>query len=103
MRGYYFHCPAGIYVGSILHDGAIGACPSLDRCLVEGDGRRERFATVWRERFQRYRDREWRRTGPCAMCSWWRYCEGGSLHLWDFERGAPRLCHYLMLKDAQSR
>ena len=41
-----------------LHDGGIGACPSLERRMIEGDARRERFGTVWRERFARYRDRE---------------------------------------------
>lgn len=98
VRDYYFHCPAGIEVASILHDGAIAACPSLDRSMVEGNARVERLSDVWRERYGRYRDREGtRRCGPCASCSWWSYCEGGSLHLWDWERGEPRVCQYKML------
>lgn len=101
VRGYYFHCPAGINIGSILHDGKIGACPSLERSWIEGDARTERFGDVWNGRFQRYRDREaTRRTGACAACKWWSYCEGGSLHLWDHERGETRLCHYRLLKEA---
>jgi radical SAM protein with 4Fe4S-binding SPASM domain len=101
VRDYYFHCPAGINIGSILHDGAIGACPSLERCMVEGDARTERFSTVWNGRFRRYRDREsTRRKGSCAACKWWKHCEGGSLHLWDWDRGEPRVCHLKMLKEA---
>jgi len=101
VRGYYFHCPAGINIGSILHDGAISACPSLERRMVEGDARTERFSAVWKGRFARYRDRQsTRRRGPCARCKWWGHCEGGSLHLWDWDRNAPRLCHYRLLKEA---
>jgi radical SAM protein with 4Fe4S-binding SPASM domain len=101
VRGYYFHCPAGINIGSILHDGAIAACPSLERNMVEGDARKERFSKVWNERFQRYRDREGtRRKGACLTCKWWSHCEGGSLHLWDWNKEAPRLCHYRLLKEA---
>jgi radical SAM protein with 4Fe4S-binding SPASM domain len=98
VRDYYFHCPAGINIGSILHDGAISACPSLERNMIEGDGRIERFSEVWRNRFRRYRDREsTRRKGKCQRCKWWKHCEGGSLHLWDWDKEKPRLCHYNML------
>ena len=101
VRDYYFHCPAGIEIGSILHDGAIGACPSLERHMVEGDGRTERFSEVWNNRFTRYRDREsTRRKGSCTRCKWWKYCEGGSLHLWDWEKQDTRLCCYNELKKA---
>jgi radical SAM protein with 4Fe4S-binding SPASM domain len=101
VRDYYFHCPAGITTGGIMHDGAIGACPSLERHMVEGQARFERFSEVWRTRFQRYRDREsTRRKGPCAQCRWWCYCEGGSLHLWDWDEGKPRVCHYQSIKQA---
>ena len=101
VRDYYFHCPAGINIGSILHDGAIGACPSLERNMVEGDARTERFSDVWNSRFERYRDREsTRRKASCSRCKWWKYCEGGSLHLWDWDREQTRMCCYKMLKDA---
>jgi len=101
VRDWYFRCPAGISVASILHDGAIGACPSLGRDLVEGDGRRERFSEVWNSRYQRFRDRKSTRfKGPCRQCQWWDYCEGGSLHLWDWERERPLSCSYELLREA---
>jgi radical SAM protein with 4Fe4S-binding SPASM domain len=88
VRSYCFHCPAGINIAGLLHDGAISACPSLDRRMVEGDAGKERFSEVWNGRFVRYRDREaTRRRGPCSECRWWRHCEGGSLHLWDWDKG----------------
>ncbi len=101
VRGYYFHCPAGINIGGLMHDGKIGACPSIERHMIEGDALTERFSKVWNERFLRYRDREGhRRKGPCLKCKWWNHCEGGSLHLWDWDKNESRLCHYNLMKQA---
>jgi radical SAM protein with 4Fe4S-binding SPASM domain len=101
VRDWHFKCPAGISVASILHDGAIGACPSLGRNMVEGDGRRERFSDVWNNRYQRFRDRKATRyKGPCRQCTWWDFCEGGSLHLWDWEAEKPLNCAYQLLRNA---
>lgn len=101
VRDWYFRCPAGISVASILHDGAIAACPSLGRDRVEGDGRKERFSEVWNTRYQRFRDRKSTCfKGPCRQCTWWDYCEGGSLHLWDWEAERPLTCTYQLLRDA---
>lgn len=41
-------------------------------------------------------DRGWMRTGPCADCSFWRYCEGNGFHLRD---SSGRLMHCHLLKD----
>jgi radical SAM protein with 4Fe4S-binding SPASM domain len=101
VRDQYFYCPAGIEVGSILHDGAIGACPSLERSLIQGDARTERFSEVWEHRFGLFRDRQFTRcNAPCLACRWWKHCEGGSLHLWDWDEQRPRGCAYRTLKEA---
>lgn len=73
-------CEAGQCVASILADGRVGACPSLPRSWAEGSALTERFSTIWRERFGRFRDTEWRKTGPCADCAYFDLCLGGGLH-----------------------
>jgi radical SAM protein with 4Fe4S-binding SPASM domain len=73
-------CFAGLCVGSILADGRVSACPSLPRSWAQGSALEERFSTIWYERFQDFRETAWRRTGPCADCSWWSICLGGGLH-----------------------
>ncbi len=73
-------CFAGICSASLLHDGAVSACPSLPRDWVQGTVLEERFSTIWMERFKPHRQTDWRRTGPCSDCSWFRVCLGGGLH-----------------------
>jgi radical SAM protein with 4Fe4S-binding SPASM domain len=73
-------CFAGLCVASILCDGQVSACPSLPRSWAQGSALATRFATIWRERFRLHRTTDWRRTGPCAGCSWFGVCRGGGLH-----------------------
>jgi radical SAM protein with 4Fe4S-binding SPASM domain len=73
-------CFAGLCVASILCDGTVGACPSLPRSWAQGSALQDRFSTIWRTRFQAFRDMSWRKTGICADCSWWDICRGGGLH-----------------------
>ncbi|MDR0545983.1 MAG: radical SAM/SPASM domain-containing protein, partial [Dysgonamonadaceae bacterium] len=37
------------------------------------------------------------KTGECAACSMWRYCEGNGMHLHDND-GKLLLCHYNRIK-----
>jgi len=73
-------CLAGLCAASILHDGSVGACPSLPRELVQGSVLKDRFSRIWKERFELFRKTEWRRSGPCESCSWFQVCLGGGLH-----------------------
>ena len=73
-------CYAGLVIASILADGQVSACPSLPRSMAQGSALEKRFSEVWRERFARYRDFSWRKSGPCADCSWFPTCLGGGLH-----------------------
>ncbi len=74
-------CFAGSAIASILCDGQVGACPSIPReWAAQGSVREQRFSTIWRERFETYRDLEWRKSGPCEGCSWFDTCLGGGLH-----------------------
>lgn len=73
-------CFAGLCVASILSDGQVSACPSLPRSWAQGSALEQRFSAIWYQRFAAHRDVEWRKTGPCADCSWFSICLGGGLH-----------------------
>jgi radical SAM protein with 4Fe4S-binding SPASM domain len=73
-------CFAGLCVASILSDGSVSACPSLPRSWAQGSARRERFSSIWHNKFGAFRDVSWRRSGICADCSWFKLCLGGGLH-----------------------
>jgi radical SAM protein with 4Fe4S-binding SPASM domain len=94
VRDCFYNCPAGIGVGGILANGDISACPSISRKLVQGNIRRESFLDCWENRFRPFRDRQWMRQGICASCSEWWICKGNSLHLWNFGKNGPEVCHF---------
>jgi radical SAM enzyme (rSAM/lipoprotein system) len=93
-----FFCWAGINVGSVLADGSISACPSLRGDYIQGNIYRDDFIDCWNNRFKVMRDRSWTRTGPCATCKAYRWCEGNGLHLRDEKTGRLLRCHLKMLE-----
>jgi len=98
VREGFFWCRAGINVGSVLADGSISACPSLRGDYIQGDIYRGSFVDVWNNRFQVMRDRAWTKTGICAECDAYKWCEGNGLHLRDEQTGHLLRCHYHMLE-----
>ncbi len=101
VRPYLCQCRAGINVGGIRYDGKIGACPEISSYFDQGDIRKERFSTVWRERFANMRDRSWARSlGPCRQCDKFDICRGGALHLYEDTRTPTRRCFHEMLKQS---
>jgi radical SAM enzyme (rSAM/lipoprotein system) len=100
VRNEPYFCRAGICIGSVLCDGAICACPNITRDLVQGNIRDDDFLTVWEERFERFRNREWMKTDNCIDCGEWNRCKGNSLHLWDNDEKRTVLCyHRILLKN----
>ena len=97
VRDYFYECQAGVRVASVLLDGGIGACPSIRADYRQGNIYEDDFWDVWENRFEKYRDRRWMKTGACADCSFWRYCEGNGMHLRDSE---GRLMHCHILKNS---
>lgn len=91
-RDGFFFCRAGIHIASVFFDGGISACPNIDRTLVQGNIYQDDFNTIWAEKFEPFRNRSWTRTGPCENCKSYRYCEGSSLHEWDFQHQQLRRC-----------
>ncbi len=99
VRDYFFYCWAGITTGSILYNGDVAACPIIPReHTTQGNIREKRFGEIWKNEYKMFRDRNWKKTGECKNCSSWDYCEGNSLHLWDFEANKTKLCNYNHLK-----
>ncbi len=96
-KGYMF-CRAGINVGSVLADGSISACPSLRADYIQGNIYKDDFLECWNNKFQIMRDRAWMKTGKCAKCDVFDWCEGNGLHLRDEKTGELLYCQYDMLK-----
>jgi radical SAM protein with 4Fe4S-binding SPASM domain len=53
---------------------------------------------VWENRYAAYRQREWMRTGECANCKYFRYCQGNGMHLRDAD-GKLLFCHLHRLQE----
>ncbi len=94
VRDNFYECQAGVTVGSVLLDGGISACPSIRSDFRQGNIYTDNFWDVWQNKFEQYRDRSWMKTGTCAKCKFWRYCEGNGMHLRDSE-GRLTHCHLL--------
>lgn len=94
VRDTPFFCQAGIHIGSVLADGSISACPSLRADFIQGNIYQDNFWSVWNEKFNIMRDRSWTKTGKCATCKSYKYCEGNGLHLRN-EKNEDILCCHL--------
>lgn len=92
VRDNLFTCQAGLTVSSVMIDGAISACASIRSDFAQGNIYTDDFIDVWENRYQPYRDRSWMKTGECADCKYFRYCQGNGMHLRD-ENGELILCH----------
>lgn len=92
VRDNFFQCHAGINVASVLIDGSISSCPSIRADYNQGNIYNDDFYDVWTNRFQVYRDRSWMKTGDCADCQFFRYCNGNGMHLRESD-GTLKFCH----------
>lgn len=93
VRNHYYSCSAGINIASILADGSISGCLSIRSDYHQGNIYQDSFWDVWQNRFEQYRDRKWMKTGDCADCKMWRYCQGNGMHLRDGD-GKLQVCQY---------
>ena len=98
VRKHRFACWAGIRTGGIMADGAIGACPDIDRHFIQGNIRDDDLVEVWETGFREFRDRRWMKVGRCEACDSWRQCHGGGLHHFDPAEGANARCHRELLE-----
>lgn len=101
VRDAPFFCRAGIHIASVLANGDISACPSLRGDYVQGNIYKDNFWTVWNTRYQVMRDRRWTKTGKCATCKSYKFCQGNGLHLRDEKTGELLHCHLEMMGKLQ--
>ena len=97
VRDHMFTCQAGMSISSVMIDGSISACASIRSKLAQGNIYKDDFIDVWENRYHPYRDRSWMKTGECADCKYFRYCQGNGMHLRD-DNGELILCHLKRLK-----
>jgi radical SAM additional 4Fe4S-binding domain len=97
VRDTPFFCQAGIHIGSVLANGDISACPSLRGDFIQGNIYKDDFWTVWNTKYQVMRNRSWTKTGKCATCKSYKYCQGNGLHLRDEQTGELLHCHLEMM------
>jgi radical SAM enzyme (rSAM/lipoprotein system) len=93
VRDNLFFCRAGISVASILADGSISACPNLRDNFIQGNIYKNNFKDIWETRYERFRNRNWMKTGQCKECGFFKYCEGNGMHLRDEKTGDLLFCH----------
>lgn len=93
VRNHAFFCRAGVNVAGIMADGAILACPNIDRRFAQGNIATDDFCDVWENGYRAFRDRRWMRTGDCVECKEWGLCQGNSFHLQNPDTGRTRICY----------
>jgi radical SAM enzyme (rSAM/lipoprotein system) len=99
VRDNLFFCTAGINTASILADGSIAACPNLSENFIQGNIYRDNFREVWENKYQVFRDKSWTKTGICADCEFYKYCEGNGMHLRNEKTGELLFCHLERIKE----
>jgi radical SAM enzyme (rSAM/lipoprotein system) len=99
VRDNFFVCRAGINVASVLADGSISACPNLRENFIQGNIYKDNFAEVWQNRYQVFRDKSWTKTGICADCSFYKFCEGNGMHLRNENTGELMFCHLKRIEE----
>lgn len=102
VRDNFFFCRAGVNVASVLVDGSISACPSLRDNFIQGNIYNDNFREVWQNKYTMYRDRSWTKTGVCAACEFFGYCEGNGLHLRDEKNGELLFCHLKRIEEGEA-
>jgi len=102
VRDNFFICAAGINVASVLADGSIGACPSIRNSFIQGNIYSDNFVDVWNNRFEKYRNRKWAKTGICTDCKYFKYCEGNGMHLRNGDNQQVAFCHLKKIEDGKN-
>ena len=94
VRDWYFLCNAGIYVGSVMANGDIGACLDIERRpeTIMGNIKTDSFTDVWKNRFEIFRRDPALDNADCMKCESREFCAGGSRHSWDYDGNRQMVC-----------
>ena len=94
VRDWYWMCSAGVYIGSIMANGDIGACLDIERRpeTIQGNIRRDRFRDVWEQRFELFRHDLSDLSETCRGCAHAAHCRGDAHHSWDYDKNKPMVC-----------
>ena len=90
------------FVGSVLIDGSISACPNIDRSFSQGNIYTDKFYDVWEQKFQPFRNRNWMRVGRCKDCKSFKDCQGNGFHNWHGDKQNVLVCHQLKIENVHS-
>ena len=71
----------------------MSGCLSIRGNYHQGNIHTDGFWNVWENRFEQYRNREWMKTGECADCKVFKYCQGNGMHLRN-DDGSLMFCNY---------
>jgi len=100
VRDGFFFCRAGINIASVLADGSICACPNIDRKhFTQGNIYKDDFISIWNNKFDKMRNRNWAKVGLCVDCKEFKWCKGNGIHLRDVENNDVLRCHYNAIKN----
>lgn len=102
VRDNFFICRAGINIASILADGSISACPNLRENFIQGNIYKDNFKEIWENGYTVFRDKSWTKTGICADCEHYKYCEGNGMHLRDEKTGELLFCHLKRIEEGEA-
>lgn len=101
VRDNFFICRAGINIASILADGSISACPNLRENFIQGNIYKDNFREIWENKYSVFRDKSWTKTGICADCEHYKFCEGNGMHLRDEKTGQLLFCHLKRIEEGE--
>ncbi|MFH1563782.1 MAG: radical SAM protein [Nitrospirota bacterium] len=90
-RPYYFFCGCGWNTFTIMANGNIMGCPLFDfPNYSEENIRRESLIDIWRNRFSRFREKDFEDLPEkCTACGYITLCRGGC---WQFRATAGEFC-----------
>ena len=93
-RNWIFSCRAGTTVASVTAKGEFLGCLDVERIpkLIMGQLGKDSFVDIWENSYKPYRESRVPLCSMCMECEHKLYCDGDSMHTWNFDLDQPKLC-----------